>query len=139
MLSTASFRDAATSERSVEGGGSTRTWYASAASLAPKRAYPARLSPRPGSTSTVPRVRSPSGFPEGYDDAALVDPGDLTGDDGALLVAYEEDRPVGCGAWRRLGDGTAEIRHLWVDGGRGAWGSDGGCWNGWRPTRTRTG
>ena len=54
-------------------------------------------------------------FPEGYDDAALVDPGDLTGDDGALLVAYEEDRPVGCGAWRRLGDGIAEIRHLWVD------------------------
>jgi ribosomal protein S18 acetylase RimI-like enzyme len=31
-------------------------------------------------------------------------------------VAYEEDLPVGCGAWRRLGDGTAEIRHLWVDG-----------------------
>lgn len=55
-------------------------------------------------------------FPEGYDDAALVDPGELTGDAGALLIAYEEDQPVGCGAWRRLGDRTAEIRHLWVAG-----------------------
>jgi len=55
-------------------------------------------------------------FPEGYDHAALVDPGELTGDAGALLVAYEEDQPVGCGAWRRLGAGTAEIRHLWVAG-----------------------
>jgi len=55
-------------------------------------------------------------FPEGYDDAALTRPGDLTGDEGALLVAYEEDRAVGCGAWRRLGAGIAEIRHLWVAG-----------------------
>ena len=31
-------------------------------------------------------------------------------------VAYEQDRPVGCGAWRRLDAGIAEIRHLWVAG-----------------------
>lgn len=55
-------------------------------------------------------------FPEGYDDAALTEPGDLTGDEGALLVAYEEERAVGCGAWRRLGPGVAEVRHLWVAG-----------------------
>jgi DNA-binding MarR family transcriptional regulator/GNAT superfamily N-acetyltransferase len=55
-------------------------------------------------------------FPEGYDDAALTPPDDLTGESGALLVAYEEERTVGCGAWRRLDAGTAEIRHLWVAG-----------------------
>ncbi|GAA3339323.1 helix-turn-helix domain-containing GNAT family N-acetyltransferase [Amorphoplanes nipponensis] len=55
-------------------------------------------------------------FPEGYDDTALVDPAELTGDAGVLLVAYEEDRPVGCGAWRRLAADVAEIRHLWVAG-----------------------
>jgi DNA-binding MarR family transcriptional regulator/ribosomal protein S18 acetylase RimI-like enzyme len=55
-------------------------------------------------------------FPEGYDDTALTSAADLTGDEGALLVAYEEDRAVGCGAWRRLGAGVAEIRHLWVAG-----------------------
>lgn len=53
-------------------------------------------------------------FPEGYDRAALVDPGELTGDAGAMLAAYEEDQPVGCGAWQRLGADTAELRHLWV-------------------------
>ena len=55
-------------------------------------------------------------FPEGYDDAALTPPADLTGDEGGLLVAYEEEKPVGCGAWRRLGADLAEIRHLWVAG-----------------------
>jgi DNA-binding MarR family transcriptional regulator/GNAT superfamily N-acetyltransferase len=54
-------------------------------------------------------------FPEGYDDTALTSAADLTVE-GALLVAYEEDRPVGCGAWRRLEAGVAEIRHLWVAG-----------------------
>lgn len=50
-------------------------------------------------------------FPEGYDAAsALARPGELD----ALLVASEEGRPIGCGAWHRLGPGTAEVRHLWV-------------------------
>ncbi|RKR93169.1 MarR family transcriptional regulator with acetyltransferase activity [Micromonospora pisi] len=53
-------------------------------------------------------------FPEGYDSGALVDPDELTGDNGALLLAREEDHPVGCGAWRALGPGVAEVRHLWV-------------------------
>lgn len=54
-------------------------------------------------------------FPEGFDTTALVTPDDLTGDTGALLLAREEDHPIGCGAWRALGDGAAEIRHLWID------------------------
>jgi DNA-binding MarR family transcriptional regulator/GNAT superfamily N-acetyltransferase len=53
-------------------------------------------------------------FPEGYDDSALTRPDELVGDAGALLVAREEGRPVGCGAWRRLGPDAAEVRHLWV-------------------------
>ena len=59
-------------------------------------------------------------FPEGYDDAVLVRPGELDGlgsDAGALLVAREEGQPVGCGVWQRLGPDVAEIRHLWVGAG----------------------
>ncbi|MGW2747563.1 GNAT family N-acetyltransferase [Streptomyces sp. NPDC001450] len=53
-------------------------------------------------------------FPEGFDSAALVRPEEVTGDAGAFLVAYEEERPVGCGALRRLEPGVGEIRHVWV-------------------------
>ncbi|MFC5201198.1 MULTISPECIES: helix-turn-helix domain-containing GNAT family N-acetyltransferase [Streptomyces] len=53
-------------------------------------------------------------FPEGFDPAALVRPDEVSGDSGAFLVAYEEGRPVGCGALRLLGSGVGEIRHVWV-------------------------
>ncbi|WP_225099679.1 helix-turn-helix domain-containing GNAT family N-acetyltransferase [Streptomyces sp. CoH27] len=53
-------------------------------------------------------------FPEGFDQADLVGPEEVTGDAGAFLVAYEEGRPVGCGALRRLGPGVGEIKHVWV-------------------------
>jgi DNA-binding MarR family transcriptional regulator/GNAT superfamily N-acetyltransferase len=53
-------------------------------------------------------------FPEGYRTSALVTPQELAGEDGALLVAREESDAIGCGAWRRLGPTTAEVRHLWV-------------------------
>jgi DNA-binding MarR family transcriptional regulator/GNAT superfamily N-acetyltransferase len=53
-------------------------------------------------------------FPEGFDPAALVRPHEVSGDSGAFLVAYEEGRPVGCGALRRLESGVGEIRHVWV-------------------------
>ncbi|MFD8369404.1 GNAT family N-acetyltransferase [Streptomyces sp. NPDC059688] len=53
-------------------------------------------------------------FPEGFDKAALVRPEEVTGDAGAFLVAYEEQRAVGCGALRLLEPGTGEIRHVWV-------------------------
>ncbi|OLZ70974.1 GNAT family N-acetyltransferase [Streptomyces sp. IMTB 2501] len=53
-------------------------------------------------------------FPEGFDRTALVRAEEVTGDAGAFLVAYEERRPVGCGALRRLEPGVGEIRHLWV-------------------------
>jgi DNA-binding MarR family transcriptional regulator/GNAT superfamily N-acetyltransferase len=53
-------------------------------------------------------------FPEGYDDSTLVRPGSLGGGAGALFVAREEGRPVGCGAWQRLGPGVAEVHNLWI-------------------------
>lgn len=55
-------------------------------------------------------------FPEGYADSALVRPGETE----VFLLAREENRPVGCVGYRRLPDGAAEVRHLWVsDGARG--------------------
>ena len=53
-------------------------------------------------------------FPEGFDKDDLVAPREVSGDAGAFFVAYEEDRPVGCGALRRLEPGVGEIRHVWV-------------------------
>ncbi|WP_328501887.1 bifunctional helix-turn-helix transcriptional regulator/GNAT family N-acetyltransferase [Streptomyces sp. NBC_00457] len=53
-------------------------------------------------------------FPEGFDTSDLVRPEEVSGDAGAFFVAYEEDRPVGCGALRRLENGVGEIRHVWV-------------------------
>ncbi|MFD9509932.1 bifunctional helix-turn-helix transcriptional regulator/GNAT family N-acetyltransferase [Streptomyces mirabilis] len=53
-------------------------------------------------------------FPEGFDPAALVRPDEVSGDSGAFLVAYEEGRPVGCGALRGLAPDAGEIRHVWV-------------------------
>lgn len=53
-------------------------------------------------------------FPEGFEEADLVQPRDVRGDAGVFLVAYEDGCPVGCGALRSLEDGTGEIRHVWV-------------------------
>jgi DNA-binding MarR family transcriptional regulator len=53
-------------------------------------------------------------FPEGYDPATLVPPHEVSGDAGVLLVAYEEGRPVACGALRTLEPGVGEIKHVWV-------------------------
>ena len=53
-------------------------------------------------------------FPEGFDKTDLVRPEEVTGEAGAFFVAYEEGRPIGCGALRTLEPGTGEIRHVWV-------------------------
>ncbi len=53
-------------------------------------------------------------FPEGFDKSDLVGPEEVSGEAGAFFVAYEEGRPVGCGALRRLEPGVGEIRHVWV-------------------------
>ncbi|MFC7013078.1 GNAT family N-acetyltransferase [Streptomyces viridiviolaceus] len=53
-------------------------------------------------------------FPEGFDKSDLVGAHEVSGDAGAFFVAYEEGRPVGCGALRRLEPGVGEIKHVWV-------------------------
>ncbi|MFI8530678.1 GNAT family N-acetyltransferase [Streptomyces aquilus] len=53
-------------------------------------------------------------FPEGFDKSDLVGPQEVSGTAGAFFVAYEEGRPVGCGALRRLEPGVGELRHVWV-------------------------
>ncbi|MFE2421347.1 GNAT family N-acetyltransferase [Streptomyces hokutonensis] len=53
-------------------------------------------------------------FPEGFDKTDLVRPEEVTGEAGAFFVAYEEGRPVACGALRTLEPGIGEIRHVWV-------------------------
>ncbi|MEG3630869.1 helix-turn-helix domain-containing GNAT family N-acetyltransferase [Streptomyces poriticola] len=53
-------------------------------------------------------------FPTGFDPADLVRPEEVSGEAGAFFVAYEEGRPVGCGALRSLGPATGEIKHVWV-------------------------
>ncbi|MDT7840747.1 MarR family winged helix-turn-helix transcriptional regulator [Streptomyces justiciae] len=53
-------------------------------------------------------------FPEGFDKSDLVGPEEVSGEAGAFFVAYEEGRPVGCGALRRLEPGVGELRHVWV-------------------------
>ncbi|WP_427920437.1 bifunctional helix-turn-helix transcriptional regulator/GNAT family N-acetyltransferase [Streptomyces sp. cg40] len=53
-------------------------------------------------------------FPEGFDKTDLVRPEEVTGEAGAFFVAYEEGRPVACGALRTLEPGVGEIRHVWV-------------------------
>jgi DNA-binding MarR family transcriptional regulator/GNAT superfamily N-acetyltransferase len=50
-------------------------------------------------------------FPEGYDPATLTRPTEI---DGTLLLAAEDDRPIGCGLWVHLAPAAAEIRHLWI-------------------------
>ncbi|MEU4236616.1 bifunctional helix-turn-helix transcriptional regulator/GNAT family N-acetyltransferase [Actinoplanes sp. NPDC026619] len=60
-------------------------------------------------------------FPEGYDESALIRPGELVVTGGEFVVAFEGApgdpgrSAVGCGAWQPLSSsGLAEIRHLWI-------------------------
>ena len=59
-------------------------------------------------------------FPGGYDGSELLRPGELAATGGVFLVACEQERAIGCGAWQPMADGAAEIRHVWVsDDARG--------------------
>jgi putative acetyltransferase len=39
----------------------------------------------------------------------------VSGGEGAFVIAYLEDRAVGCGAVRRLDEATAELKRMYVD------------------------
>jgi GNAT superfamily N-acetyltransferase len=50
----------------------------------------------------------------GGPDEAVVDPGEFLPPHGLFLVAEVDGEPAGCGAWRALRDGVAEIKRVYV-------------------------
>jgi GNAT superfamily N-acetyltransferase len=48
-------------------------------------------------------------------DAAVVDPAEFLPPQGLFLVAEIDGSPAGCGAWRALPEGTAEIKRVYVE------------------------
>jgi GNAT superfamily N-acetyltransferase len=55
-------------------------------------------------------------FPEGFDSDSDPerDRARFGEPDGAFLVAFLDDEPVGCGALQRLGEDSGEIKRMWV-------------------------
>ena len=47
-------------------------------------------------------------------DATEVDPAEFEPPEGLFLVAEVDGEPIGCGAWRRVGPGVAEVKRLYV-------------------------
>src|SRR5687767_10818525 len=50
----------------------------------------------------------------GGPDEAVVDPAEFLPPQGLFLVAEVDGEPAGCGAWRSLPDGAAEIKRVYV-------------------------
>jgi GNAT superfamily N-acetyltransferase len=50
-------------------------------------------------------------------DAAVVDPAEFLPPEGLFLVAEVDGVPAGCGAWRALPSGSAEIKRVYVEPG----------------------
>lgn len=50
-------------------------------------------------------------------DAAVVDPAEFLPPQGLFLVAEVDGVPAGCGAWRALPSGSAEIKRVYVEPG----------------------
>jgi GNAT superfamily N-acetyltransferase len=50
-------------------------------------------------------------------DAAVVEPGEFLPPRGVFLVAEVDGVPAGCGAWRALSPGVAEIKRVYVEPG----------------------
>jgi GNAT superfamily N-acetyltransferase len=48
-------------------------------------------------------------------DAAVVDPAEFEPPAGLFLVAEVDGVPAGCGAWRRVQPGVAEVKRMYVD------------------------
>ncbi len=51
----------------------------------------------------------------GGPDGAAVEPGEFEPPHGLFLVAEVDGVPAGCGAWRSLGDGRAEMKRVYVE------------------------
>jgi putative acetyltransferase len=51
---------------------------------------------------------------QGFDEELANLPGKYGPPTGQLLLVYEEDRPIACGALRDLGDGICELKRIYV-------------------------
>ena len=49
-----------------------------------------------------------------------LDPADVEDGNGAFYIAYVDDAPAACGAFRRIDTATAEVKRMWVDPADGA-------------------
>jgi GNAT superfamily N-acetyltransferase len=65
----------------------------------------------------VERVQQEYVVRYGGRDAAVVDPAEFSPPLGLFLVAEVDGRPAGCGGWRSLGDGVAEVKRMYVEPG----------------------
>lgn len=53
--------------------------------------------------------------PEGGTNFISLGAHEVEGDAGAFFVAYLDGVPRACGAWRRIGPGTGEVKRMWAD------------------------
>jgi GNAT superfamily N-acetyltransferase len=63
----------------------------------------------------VERVQQEYVVRYGGPDAAVVDPAEFSPPLGRFLVAELDGVPAGCGGWRALGDGRAELKRMYVE------------------------
>jgi GNAT superfamily N-acetyltransferase len=69
----------------------------------------------PVAIALVGRVQQEYVLRYGGPDEAPVTPGEFSPPLGVFLVAEVDGVPAGCGAWRALGDGTAEVKRVYVE------------------------
>jgi GNAT superfamily N-acetyltransferase len=71
----------------------------------------------PVARELVDRVQAEYTVRYGGPDAAAVDPAEFLPPTGLFLVAEVDGVPAGCGAWRALPSGSAEIKRVYVEPG----------------------
>ena len=71
----------------------------------------------PVAQQLVERVQQEYVVRYGGPDAAVVDPAEFSPPLGRFLVAELDGVPAGCGGWRALGDGRAELKRMYVEPG----------------------
>jgi GNAT superfamily N-acetyltransferase len=75
-----------------------------------------RLDSRAAATLLVKAVAELNSRYEAHEhNPSVLDPEKFVPPFGAILVAYLDDRPTGCGALRRLEEGVAEVKRMYVE------------------------
>jgi GNAT superfamily N-acetyltransferase len=69
----------------------------------------------PVAQQLVERVQQEYVVRYGGPDAAVVDPAEFSPPLGLFLVAELDGAPAGCGGWRALGGGRAELKRMYVE------------------------